>query len=143
MALVLGSFHGQSGGVSMTRKLVRARKSTKRGKCKFCGSPGQRRGKNSAGEATWKSVCVHCLKKPWRRYRKDCCEECGFVPTHFCQLDVDHVDGNKANSSPANLRTLCANCHRLKTQMRGESSNLQFRNREVCEVLSSQYTLFI
>ena len=30
-------------------------------------------------------------------------------------LEVDHIDGNHENNSPTNLRTLCANCHRLKT----------------------------
>lgn len=54
---------------------------------------------------------------PWRKFKKSTCEECGFVPVHKCQLDVDHVDGNKKNNSSDNLRTLCANCHRLKTHL--------------------------
>lgn len=49
--------------------------------------------------------------------RKDYCEQCGFVAAHPCQLDVDHIDGNAANNDPSNLQTLCANCHRLKTQL--------------------------
>lgn len=51
----------------------------------------------------------------YRKYKKDCCEKCGFIPIHKCQLDVDHVDGNHKNNNPDNLQTLCANCHRLKT----------------------------
>jgi 5-methylcytosine-specific restriction endonuclease McrA len=39
------------------------------------------------------------------------------VPVHPCQLDVDHIDGNRTNSKSSNLQTLCANCHRLKTHM--------------------------
>jgi len=54
-------------------------------------------------------------KKPYLKYRKDCCELCGFVPIHRCQLDVDHIDGNHSNNDESNLQTLCANCHRLKS----------------------------
>lgn len=53
--------------------------------------------------------------RPYLKYRKAHCEECGFVAKHECQLDVDHIDGNKANNDPSNFQTLCANCHRLKT----------------------------
>jgi cytochrome c553 len=51
----------------------------------------------------------------YRLYKKDICEQCGFIPIHKCQLDVDHIDGNKNNEEIINLQTLCANCHRLKT----------------------------
>ena len=51
----------------------------------------------------------------YQKQKKDTCELCGFVPEHRCQLDVDHVDGNRNNNDPKNLMTLCANCHRLKT----------------------------
>lgn len=44
------------------------------------------------------------------------CELCGFVAEHRSQLDLDHIDGNHSNNNPENLQTLCANCHRLKTQ---------------------------
>jgi len=51
------------------------------------------------------------------RYRKEYCEECGFIPKDICQLDVDHVDGNHKNNEINNLKTLCSNCHRLKTKI--------------------------
>lgn len=54
-------------------------------------------------------------KRPYRKFLKSFCEECGFIPEHECQLDVDHKDGNKENNLETNLQTLCANCHRLKT----------------------------
>lgn len=43
------------------------------------------------------------------------CEECGFVPEHICQLDVDHIDGDRTNRKKENLKVICANCHRLKS----------------------------
>ena len=54
-------------------------------------------------------------RHPHRAYRQDACSRCGFVPEHSCQLDVDHIDGNRFNNDPSNFQTLCANCHRLKT----------------------------
>ena len=54
-------------------------------------------------------------RRPYTAHKKTACERCGFVPEHACQLDVDHIDGDHENNDPANLRTLCANCHRLKT----------------------------
>ena len=51
------------------------------------------------------------------KHKKTACEHCGFVALHPCQLDVDHIDGNRDNDDPSNFRTLCANCHRLKTHM--------------------------
>jgi len=53
----------------------------------------------------------------YRKHKKSKCEECGFIPVHLCQLDVDHVDGNHHNNEISNLKTLCANCHRLKTYL--------------------------
>lgn len=54
------------------------------------------------------------------KHKKGFCEECGFVAKNPVQLDVDHKDGNRFNSDPSNLRTLCANCHRLKTLVNGD-----------------------
>lgn len=77
------------------------------------------------------NLCVVCLKanragrinkarETRLRYKKPACEHCGFVALHPCQLDVDHIDGNRDNDSPSNFRTLCANCHRLKTHLSGD-----------------------
>lgn len=62
------------------------------------------------------------------KYRKGHCEECGFVPVHPVQLDVDHKDGDKTNTDPSNYITLCANCHRLKTHLNRDYLNLRYRN---------------
>lgn len=55
--------------------------------------------------------------KPYRRYKKNECEHCGFLAIDACQLDVDHIDGNHSNNDINNLQTLGANCHRLKTKL--------------------------
>ncbi len=53
------------------------------------------------------------FSKVYSKYRKFFCERCGFVAEHKIQLDVHHIDFNHKNNSPENLKTLCANCHRL------------------------------
>lgn len=94
------------------------------------------KGKNK-GKKIYKNTCTSCsLKKnivrtnkvrlrnktrmklrkyPWAEHKKDYCENCGFIALHSCQLDIDHIDGNHNNNDSSNYKTLCANCHRLKT----------------------------
>ena len=68
-----------------------------------------------------KKICGACQKAYKQGYpiyhihKKTYCEMCGFIAVNSCQLDVDHIDGNKMNGELSNLQTLCANCHRLKT----------------------------
>ena len=77
---------------------------------------------DAQGNKTYDAKCTACKKAVRHRWpiyhihKKDRCEKCGFIPEHPCQLDVDHIDGNKQNDDITNLMTLCANCHRLKTQ---------------------------
>ena len=77
--------------------------------CKTCASAAVRKWNKNNRYKKWIG------RKPYIAYKKEVCEECGFVPKHSCQLDVDHIDSNHKNNDPTNLRTLCANCHRLKT----------------------------
>jgi hypothetical protein len=84
--------------------------------CKICEErPVGKKWKNSLGAQIYMSVYNRCYNRPYVIYKKDCCEQCWFVPLHKCQLDVDHTDWNHHNNSINNLRTLCANCHRIKT----------------------------
>lgn len=91
------------------------------------------------------SVCRRARSKPeqpdyhHRGYRKVAfraagkdphCTNCGFVPIHICQLDVDHIDGNKSNSDINNLQILCANCHRLKTRIHNDDQRWMEAARE-------------
>lgn len=70
---------------------------------------------NASGVRTGRFARNQKKARPYRKFLKDKCDFCGFIPIHNCQLDVDHKDGNNKNNEVANLQTLCANCHRLKT----------------------------
>ena len=48
----------------------------------------------------------------YRKFKRDVCSICAFVPLHLCQLDVHHIDGDRLNNKEDNLQTVCANCHR-------------------------------
>lgn len=108
-----------------------------RGTCVTClVNPQRQGGTDRLGRKIYKPNCSTCAdrrhgvynkrveaaaqrqwEKSYRSHKKNYCEECDFVPVHPCQLDVDHMDGNHSNDADDNLRTLCANCHRLKTYL--------------------------
>ena len=86
----------------------------RQGICVICNTNLQvykEKGKN--GKPIFRNTCYGCYKKPYTRFKKNICEECGFIPVHRRQLDLHHIDKDKANNSPDNFLTLCANCHRL------------------------------
>ena len=100
---------------------------------KGCLSDARKRGTSKLGFPTYRKYCNTHEKSHYKyKYRlakeAKCCS-CGFVPVHPCQLDVDHVDGNKHNNDIENLQTLCANCHRLKTH-----KNKDYHKKEATEV---------
>lgn len=84
------------------------------------------KGRSPKGVQKWtcNSLKLKRGKQRKKRFRlthlKDSCKVCGFIPEHICQLDIDHIDGNRENNDPDNLQTLCANCHRLKTFLSGD-----------------------
>ena len=100
-------------------------------------NPCKNNGISKKGFIKYKKYCSSCERKVYnlriskkntRRlgyalHKKDKCENCNFIPIHPCQLDVDHIDGNKENNNLSNLRTLCANCHRLKTHIQRTLTN--------------------
>jgi len=82
-----------------------------------CGELVNSKGRGPTGIQMWFRECWKCRNGGYRLHKKDHCAECGFVAIHSVQLDVDHIDGNHLNNDVLNLQTLCANCHRLKTQV--------------------------
>jgi hypothetical protein len=47
--------------------------------------------------------------------KSDTCIRCGFQAEDRCQMDLDHIDGDRRNHVVDNMQTLCSNCHRLKS----------------------------
>jgi len=83
---------------------------------KFCSRNCKQKNSQSKDPKIKKrSELFFSLNYSYREHKKNHCENCGFVALNKCQLDVDHIDGNHNNNKLENLRTLCANCHRLKT----------------------------
>ena len=102
--------------------------------CNVCNKNKVETQKLKSGKICFRSSCQPCRKKgksyagcskknAKRRVKKISCDICNFKAVHMCQLDVDHIDGNRNNNSIENLQTLCANCHRLKTFL-----NLDYKN---------------
>lgn len=111
-----------------------------RAHCKDCGKREslEFRKKNPAYTRAWheknrdKKEAAH-RNYGYRKFKKNECESCGFVALDWCQLDVDHIDGDHFNNTPSNLQTLCANCHRLKSKIAGDTGRpkLQLVEKEI------------
>ena len=102
--------------------------------CVDCGSPASKNHLRKDGTYSYNKRCWHCMTdRKYRKFKKNHCEECGFVAVHKCQLDVDHIDLNRNNNDPSNLRTLCRNCHSLKTIVNGDHM------MSTCEVKREKY----
>ena len=100
----------------------------KRPLCKECRQKPRAYGYKKGQKIYWRSRCDTCIRQqkklniggPTRWFssgyrKKNRCELCGFRATNTAQLDVYHVDGNRNNVSVYNLKTICANCQRLKS----------------------------
>ncbi len=104
-------------------KIIVVDEATLTGVCRHCGSVRvvKKQGKREGGYRCHVAYQAKDRKsRRWKQnrytaHKKQTCERCGFVPEHPCQLDVHHKDGDHSNNDPANLQTLCANCHRLIT----------------------------
>ena len=113
----------------MNHKLSEINEKDRTGLCSVCG-PTKIKIRDKKKPITGRYKCKTVYKRnhnksiyPYTVYKKDYCEHCAFKPVHISQLDVDHIDGDRFNNDPANLQTLCANCHRLKTHLSGDSNS--------------------
>lgn len=80
-----------------------------------CGKPAMRKDYTLKGFAIWATNCCSC-RYIARLNKKDKCEKCGTKEN----LNIDHIDGNRSNNSPDNLKTLCWPCHKDKTTENNE-----------------------
>ena len=83
------------------------------------------------GSLTWKWKTFCNLHRTALRFEVDnwmqskgCENQSGylgrFCKDPFSSLTIDHHDGDKLNTSPTNLKILCANCHNEKTKIFGD-----------------------
>lgn len=114
----------------MKHSLTEVDEVARTGICSICGHTKIKlrnsKAKSPAGKYKCKTVYKKSYNKsiyPYSVYKKETCQHCGFIPSHASQLDVDHIDGDRWNNDPDNLQTLCANCHRLKTHLSGDSNS--------------------
>jgi uncharacterized Zn finger protein len=76
-------------------------------------------GKSKLGFQKWQKYCDDCAKAIYSQKHKHLlnkktqCDQCGFIASDKCQLDLVYKDGNSKNKNIDNLLTLCANCSRL------------------------------
>jgi 5-methylcytosine-specific restriction endonuclease McrA len=71
------------------------------------------------------------IKPSIRRYLLECadnkCSKCGWGTVHpstgRIPLQINHIDGNAANSSPNNLEVVCPNCHSLTSNFGSLNKN--------------------
>ena len=97
----------------------------------------------------WKSACEFhrkigkMEKNDWKV--AEGCENadghCGFACScrpdaklSACQIDVNHIDGNRLNNDPSNLERLCRNCHAQVTII-----NEHYKNRYTNKTIPSQF----
>ena len=77
------------------------------------------------GKTYYRKLCERCLRNgenhgipKWQiagYEKKEYCEKCNFKSNHPEQFNVFHLDGDLNNCRPTNLKTICANCQRLKS----------------------------
>ena len=100
----------------------------KRPLCKTCQDRPRAYAYRKGRKVYYRSQCDTCIRKKnkkktgyapkWQQagyVKKTRCELCAFKSSATVQMDVYHVDGNRNNVSIYNLKTICANCQRLKS----------------------------
>jgi len=96
--------------------------------CTNCLSKPRAYAYSKNGKIYYRTQCDTCIRKQkklktnvlakWQKAgykKKNKCELCGFKAVIHQQLNVYHIDGNRNNVTIFNLKTICANCQRLKS----------------------------
>ena len=73
------------------------------------------------------------------------CAECGLTKWRGfpAPLQLDHIDGNRANCMRSNLRLLCPNCHALTDTYAGRNIGKHTKERITREVLIREYDSYL
>lgn len=100
--------------IQLCNKCLKNKAQSGRDTCRSCQGKGRASGKH-AYKAHKKTYCEN-LKCPLAGQK--------YEPY---LLDVDHIDGNKANDDPSNFVTLCCVCHRRKTHQARDFVNIRYR----------------
>ena len=120
-----------------------------------CINEGCFKDRHPIGNGRTRAVCYRCYgaqRKKWDYnpgvkpfVKKDYCEnidgrlgyKCTATIIDKCQIDMDHIDGDRFNNVPENVQTLCKNCHAIKTRTSGDNANN--RNKTTLEMLNGSY----
>lgn len=87
-------------------------------------------GVSKYGFKKWHKYCTECAKMLYSskfkhlRHKRGRCDDCGFVAKDKCQLDLIYKDNDSNNKSISNIKTLCANCSRLRRKQLKQRSIL-------------------
>ena len=101
-----------------------------------CGNKVHTREINKNGTRNIRTECYVCHRGGRNRpgvtpYKKKYCEnkdgrlgfDCTYKILDECQLEMDHIDGDRWNNIQKNVQTICRNCHAIKTKLCGDSKN--------------------
>ena len=141
-------------GQRIFRELISSGRYKDRPKCVIegCNNPGHDVGyTRQDGSKTYRKTCAkHHFTKygigdwEYKRFRKNYCENIdgrlGFICTTAIVpgfeshvLDADHINNNNEDNREANIQTLCACCHRIKTSIFGRLTNLEYIRKLLAE----------
>ena len=97
-----------------------------------CGKNAAIKIKTKNGDPIYRNYCDkhHRMRSRISLSKKHYCENqdghlgwpCTSTIIDSCQLQVDHIDGDRYNDDASNKSTICANCHSLKTKLHGNHS---------------------
>lgn len=87
--------------------------------CGACHRASYGKQKYKKGVTPWKKN--YCENKDGRLGFK-----CKAVIKDSCQLQMDHINGDRHNNEQDNVQTLCANCHSWKTKFHKDTNGNKY-----------------